>query len=73
MAQGLGAGHFGTQHLGRTIGLPTDLAAVQLVYEPRPLITMTIAAATARYSTEDLEVPTTGVGVAQVGQSQVGE
>lgn len=51
------------------LALPTR----QDYYMPRPLITLTIGAETKRYSTETLFVPTAGqVGVAQVGESQVG-
>lgn len=34
-----------------------DEASRPTVYAPRPLITLTIAAATVRYSTETLETP----------------
>ena len=50
-----------------------SLPSVQDYYMPRPLITLTIGAETKRYSTETFFVPTAGqVGVAQVGESQVG-
>lgn len=50
-----------------------SLPSIQDYYMPRPLITLTIGAETKRYSTETFFVPTAGqVGVAQVGESQVG-
>lgn len=47
----------------------------QLVYRPRMLVTLTIAADTNYYSIEDLDVPAAGgaVGIAQVGEAQVGD
>ncbi len=56
-----------------TQALLVRLPSIQTRYAPRPLITLTIGAATKRYSTETLAVPAAGqVGVAQVGESQVG-
>ena len=37
--------------------VPTDLAVTQNYYMPRPLITLTVGAATKRYSTEEVYVP----------------
>ena len=60
--------------LSDTIGtMLINLPMLRTVYAPRPLITLTIAAVTKYYSTETLLVPIVGqVGVAQVGESQVG-
>lgn len=54
--------------------LMESLAPVFTRYAPRPLLTLTIGAETKRYSSTDVYVSSQeGVGVAQVGESQVGE
>lgn len=56
-----------------TSALLISLAPHYNRWQPRPLVTMTIGAATKRYSTETLAVPASGYGEAQYGEAQYGE
>lgn len=45
---------------------------IQDRYQPRLLITLTISAQTKYYSSEDLAIPSTEIGAAEIGISDIG-